>query len=129
MAIITAQKVQIEYGTIPESASKYFITVWSMYLSDPYDLISGDEIKGEIIRVKEGEREVLDLTGKEITLILDKSAIVDRLYISKTDWSMLFRERGLVTAGYELALRLTQAIRKTTKEKEELFTKKDITVY
>ena len=127
MAIIITQRVQIEHGLVHAQASHFYINVASIYISVAYDLMSGDEIMGKIIRVTRGEEDYPDLIGKDITLILDKSIIFDRLYISKADWDTLFREWGLVISGYQIELRLTDAVRHVTGESIGLYTKKDIT--
>ena len=131
MALIARnQTVKVEYGVVHARASRYYVILLSSHLSDAYDLISGDEVKGEINYVKEKGQVYPELKGKEITFILDKMILLfDRLFISKTDWSTLFRERGLVSPSYKIDLRLTEAVRHQTKERVKLFTKKDVVVY
>ena len=129
MALITRQDVQVEYGAIPEDSSKYYISLFSMHLSDPYELADGDQIKGEITSVKQQNIEIPELSGREITFILQKLIIIDRLYIAKADWKEMFRERGLVYPSYSLTLKLTHAIRLPTKKKVELYTQTDLKVF
>lgn len=126
MALLTKTKVMKEYHTLPERSSGFYFYVMSTYLSEAYDLVDGDEIKGEVINVKELGEEFPDLRGKEITLILKTGIIYNRLFISKDDWKRLFREWGIVSPGYELELRLIDAIRRSTKERIKLYTERDV---
>ena len=128
MALIIRGKAYMETGATPTGASRFYFSIWTTYLSEAYDLVDGDIIKGEIISVKEKEREYPELTGKEIALILKSSIIFDELYIIKTDWDNLFREWGLVAMGYEVELKLTEATRHLTGESIKLYTKKDVTL-
>jgi hypothetical protein len=120
----------MEYGVIPEGASRHYISGFSMYLSDPYELADGDQIKGEIITVRKPAllpntfEEIKELQGEDITFILSKRIIIDRLYIAKNVWEEKFREHGLVVGGYEIQSKLTYAIRQSTKV--ELYTKADL---
>lgn len=128
MALILSDSLQKELGAPLEGASVFYITVFNTYLSEAYDLLDGDEIKGEIWLVKDKLGEYPELRGKEITLILRRSAIFDYLFISKSDWQQHFREWGLVKPGYSLQLSLRWAIKKTTGKTVELYSKKDVTL-
>lgn len=127
MALILKTNISKSYGTLPVRSSKFYIRALSSYLSEPYELLDGDEIKGEIISVKNGTVEFPDLRGKEITLIIKTGLLFDDLFISKTDWKRFFREKGLVLPPYSIELRLTEAMPKLTKKPVKLYTERDVT--
>jgi len=128
MALILTDRLKKEYGSLLEAASAFYVDVLTSYLSEAYDLLDGDEIKGEIILVKDNFKQYPELEGKEITLILKRSIIFDTLYISKSDWQQHFREWGIVSAGYTVQLRLTEALSKMTNKSEKLYTKQDVSL-
>ena len=111
--------------SLPEQFSRFFVSVPAEYLSEAYDLLEDDEVKGEIRSIRMGDSTYTSAYGKPITLILKRSAILDRLFISKTSWEDNFREWGIVTSGYVLDLRLTEIKRKATDVSEKIYTKTD----
>ncbi|HID17438.1 TPA: hypothetical protein EYP26_04000 [Candidatus Bathyarchaeota archaeon] len=86
MALIVRKIVSREYGAPPADASRFYIMVESFYLSEAYELATGDKVRGEILKVKLGGEEFPALKGKAVELIYKEGAAFDRLYISKKDW-------------------------------------------
>lgn len=127
MALIISRFIEVEPSTFPEGASRHYLYVPATLLSEPYNLIDGDEIKGEIEVLAKDMKQISELKGQEITLILKKSVIYDFLYISEFDWKTFFREWGLVLRGYLIKLRLTEVLHKATNVSEKLYTKADVT--
>lgn len=126
MALILSKKiVYVQTASVAEDASKHYVSVPAAYLSEPYELIDGDEIRAQILEVKKDKTEFPELKGEWVSFILKKAAVLDELYLSKNAWTALFRERGLVVGGYSLNVRLTTAIHRATKRSVELYSKVD----
>jgi hypothetical protein len=101
-----------EIGTsVAESASSFYVVIPSDFLSEPYELLNGDAVTGEILKLVESGFEHTEFKEKVITFVLRRSVGFDNLFISKKDWQTNFRDRGLVRANYQLSLRLTEAIK------------------
>ena len=101
-----------EIGTnIAESASSFYVVVPSDFLSEPYELLNGNVIKGEILKLVESGYEHTEFKEKVTTFILRRLVGFDHLFISKKDWQTEFRDRGLVRANYQLSLSLAEAIK------------------
>ena len=113
----------------PADSSEFYISVESDYLSQAYDLVDGDRVTGEITVIAGvKDKSFPALKGQQLTLILKKEVAYDYLFIQKDDWNRLFREWGLVKAGYVVALKLKEVIRTSTKEKIALYAKTDVEV-
>jgi len=130
MALITGLKDTSSWVggaplVIKDRASRFYLEIPSIYLSQAYDLKTGDKVEGEILVVKSIEgKEYPELKGREIELIIFYYLESDYLFITKIDWEENFREYGLVT-NFRLSVRLNKAIRKDGTE-IPLYTKKDI---
>ena len=129
MPLFVKEEIRREYNKIPKNASRFNIWVQDVYLGEAYDLNDGDQIKGEILELHDRFKQYPDLAGEKITLIMTRTIIYDKLFISKDDWERLLRERGMVTTGYTLQLKLTEATRVSTGESMKLFTQKDLVLY
>lgn len=129
MPLFVKEEIRREYNKIPKNASRFYIWVQDLYLGEAYDLNDGDQIKGEILGLHDSFKRYPDLEGEKITFIMTRSIIYDELFISKDDWERLLRERGMVTTGYTLQLKLTEATRVSTGESVKLFTQKDVVSY
>jgi len=115
------------YGPIPEGAYRHFINVDPFKLSEPYNLASDCEIKGKIIAVtKRDGTAISELSGLEVTLILDIAVGYDRLFISRSDWEQHFRDWGLVKGDYLVEIKLTEILHKETGKSEKIYPKADI---
>lgn len=125
--IITFGNFSKEYGARLVGTSWFYINILSEYLSEAYDLRSGDMIKGEIMEVKQ-PTGFSELESRQITLVLDIRVIWDRLFISMDDWKRVFRDWGFVSPGFVLKLKLTEAIRKATGESVTLYSKRDVKI-
>jgi len=127
MALFVEGEVSKGILEVPKDASRYYITIPSSYLSEPYELIKGDKVQGEILKVRLDEEEFPEFEGKKIELIFGGGIIYDYLYISEKDWKEDFRDYGLVESGYVLELRLDEVIRHNG-EVIKLYSKRDIKV-
>lgn len=127
MVLITPKlTVWKEIGSVPEEASKFYIMIDSSYLSESYNLLDGDRIIGEILGLITETKEFPEFIGKQVTLILKKSAGFDHLHISKKDWETNFRDWGIVRPYYRLKLALKDVVSKTDKKATKLYEKRDL---
>jgi hypothetical protein len=133
MALITEPKYTFSWaGGVPphavkNNASNFQFSIQSIYLSMPYELKSGDTIRGKILKVESSvdRKEYSELRDQEIALTLYILLGADYLFISKADWESKFREYGLVTPFY-LSVKLERA--SSDARELGLYTKKDILV-
>lgn len=133
MALITEPKYTFSWaGGVPpqavkKNASNFQFSILSNYLSGPYELKSGDTIKGRILKVESSidRKELPELKDQDVTFILYILLGTDYLFISKDDWESKFREYGLVTPFY-----VSVKLEKASSDKGELglYTKKDLLV-
>lgn len=126
MALITKAVVNMELVSVPECASNFFIYVPAIYLSIPYELATGDCVVGDILSVTAATEEISQLRNTtDISFILERGVVNDKLFIHKSDWTNFFRDWGLVTPGYTLELKLNRAIEAQTKTHVTLYPRKD----
>ena len=112
---------------IRDRASSFYVNISSAYLSEPYELTTGDELRAKILSVKIGDKEYPEFKDKEITLILYTYMGLDYLFLSKKDWIEHFREYGLVKGLLWITLKIERAIKKDGAE-IPLYTKRDLEV-
>jgi len=94
-----------------DKASNFYLQIPSDLLSEPYDLLDGDVVRGEVSRLVDFGFERNEFIDMPITLILRRSTAFDHLYISKKEWQTQFRDRGLVRPTYQLNLRLIDVVK------------------
>jgi hypothetical protein len=112
---------------IKDKASSLYVSISSAYLSEPYELTTGDELKAKILNVKVNDKEYPEFKDKEITLILYTYIGLDYLFLSKKDWIEYFREYGLVKGLFWIALKIERAVKKDGAE-IPLYTKRDLEI-
>jgi hypothetical protein len=113
---------------IRDRASSFYVNISSAYLSEPYELTTGDELRAKILSVKKiDDKEYPEFKDKEITLILYTYMGLDYLFLSKKDWIEHFREYGLVKGLLWITLKIERAIKKDGAE-IPLYTKRDLEV-
>jgi len=112
---------------IKDKASSFYVSISSAYLSEPYELTAGDELKAKILSVKVDDKEYPEFKDKEITLILYPYIGLDYLFLSRKDWIEHFRECGLVKGLFRIALKIEKAVKKDGAE-IPLYTKRDLEV-
>jgi hypothetical protein len=112
---------------IRDRASSFYVNISSAYLSEPYELTTGDELRAKILSVKIDDKEYPEFKDKEITLILYTYMGLDYLFLSKKDWIEHFREYGLVKGLLWITLKIERAIKKDGAE-IPLYTKRDLEV-
>ncbi len=128
MALFVTAKVDKELvETIPSDASRFYIHIPKAYLYEAYDLITGDRVRGEILKISDVDFDASDFKGKPIELIFKTGMVYDKLFISMKDWKENFREYGLVEGGYEIELKLGEAITYTGKT-IKLYSKRDVKI-
>jgi hypothetical protein len=117
MALIVESKYTAPWvGGVPyaikDKASDFKFDIQSVKLSKPYSLLDGDTVRGKILRVEDiDKKEYPDLKDEEIEFVLYPLLMTDYLFISKSCWEQLFRERGLVLAFY-ISAKLENAMKK-----------------
>jgi len=104
--------------------SRFYIIVDPAYLSEAYELSSGDVLEGRILDLEFEGRKYDVFRGREIHFIL-YHLIVDYLFITKVDWCEL-REYGLVKKGFIISVRLEKAIKDGVEI--PLYTKRDVEI-
>ena len=113
-----------DVGYVLSDSSRFYINILAKYLSESYELGSSAKILGKLLKVKYENRIIEELSNINITLILEKSSIYDKLFLSKNDWNTYFREYGLVTSGFEISLDLFEAV--YGKNRFKLYTKRNV---
>ena len=74
---------------IPDNASDFYIQVPEVFLSKPYELVTGDQVMGRVIKVQK-EKEIPQLKDFMITLILQKDrCIITYTYQRSIGYSIL----------------------------------------
>jgi len=128
MALIVRDAVvRKAISTLLPDASAFYVIVPSKYLSEPYELSTGDRIRGRVLKAECGGEELPVLKDREIEFVLEVGMICDTLYVCREDWIEHFREYGLVEGGYVLELRLEKAIT-IAGEEVALYSKRDLVV-
>jgi hypothetical protein len=56
--------------TIPEECSNFYVVINSALISEPYELVDGDIIKGEILDLLEAGSQRTEFRNNTLTLIL-----------------------------------------------------------
>ncbi|MBS7636776.1 hypothetical protein KEJ37_05520 [Candidatus Bathyarchaeota archaeon] len=112
--------------TLKDKASAVYVSTSSAYLSEPYELVAGDELKAKILSIKIDDKEYAELKGKEITLVLYPYMGSDYLFFSKKDWIEYLREYGLIVGLVDIVLKIERAVKEGVEI--PLYTKRDLEV-
>ncbi|MFB0523513.1 MAG: hypothetical protein ACETV1_07135 [Candidatus Bathyarchaeia archaeon] len=102
---------QSDRSFVPKGASLFYVTVSSIYLSEPYELQDDIVLLGTVQQLRQESKEFEHLKGKMLSFILKKAHDSDYLHISKEDWNTGFRDWGLILPDYSLKIRLLDYIK------------------
>ncbi|MCK4475285.1 MAG: hypothetical protein KAU16_00990 [Methanophagales archaeon] len=135
MALIIETLLSTGYlPTPPEGAVRACLEVRKSNLSEPYELLDGTVVVGEILEIKKfigqlthEEAEIIEreLMSKKIEFILWVPTLgsVDWLYLTKKSW-LIFRDCAILPEDYTIKVKLTEA--KYNEETVEIFPKRDV---
>jgi hypothetical protein len=102
---------QSDPSLVPKDASLFYVSVSSVYLSEPYELQDDTILLGIVQQLKQESKVFEHLKGKTLTCILKKTPKFDCAHISKEDWNTGFRDWGLILPDYSLRIKLLDYVK------------------
>lgn len=102
---------QGDLSLVPKDASLFYVSVPSIYLSEPYELPDDTMLLGLVQQLKQESKEFEHLKGKMLTFVLKRAPEFDCVHLSKSDWNSDFRDWGLILPDYSLKIKLLDYVK------------------